>query len=378
MRLLKLDSIHPLDYLLHKQQEWKPDIADLTRKAYYDRIIALRCNFSDFYTYNLNRLGWQSEEFFINDWMYVYKLAKELYGSTYKFKRLVHQLRNRAGLIEPEWRLKVLKDYIDAYKPDVIFCREHTNIPGSFWKQYRKKIFLVSRLSAHLPAEWSPLDFDLIYTDVPYYRTFFEFNKIETLHNYNGFDERILNELTKNKEPYDVVFIGGLGNELFQQRTRFFTDLAADDQFGFKWWGYSTGTIEQPLTDAYQGLAAGLAMFNIYYNSKIVVNDYIDIAGGTAVNQRLFEVMGAGSLLLTRESPSLVEHFPPGSYVTYKNLEECKGKISYYLRNEDERKQIAALGQAAVLAKYSYAKLMQLISEDLTTRVTKFKQLKKN
>ncbi len=374
MRLLKLDSIHPISYLQLKQQEWKDELHGWSRSAYHNRLISLRCNFSDFYTYHLNQCGWGAEEFFINDWVYIMKTAKELYGSSYKYKRLQHQLRKKLGLIEPEWRLKVLSDYIAAYKPDVIFCREHTNIPGSFWKPYRKKHFLVSRLSAHLPAEWSPLDFDLIYTDLPHYRDFFVFNKVETLYNHHGFDARILTEVKQNTSPYQVVFIGGLGYDLFQQRTEFFSELAKDPAIGFKWWGYSSGNIDPELTASCQGVAAGLDMFNIYYNSKIVVNDYIDIAGGTAVNQRIFEVMGVGALLLTRESDTIHQYFPPGSIVTYTDVADCKKKINYYLEHEAERKKIAAFGQSVILEKYSYATLMQQMSKEINERVTKKNQ----
>lgn len=374
MRLLKLDSIHPINYLQMKQQEWKNQLHGWSRSEYHSRLIALRCNFSDFYTHNLNLYGWQSEEFFMNDWVYIMKTAKELYGSSYKYKRLQHQVRTKLGFIEPEWRLKVLRDYITAYNPDVIFCREHTNIPGSFWKPYRKNILLVSRLSAHLPAEWSPLDFDLIYTDLPHYRDFFVFNKIETLYNHHGFDERILGEVKKNTSAYPVVFIGGLGYDLFHQRTMFFSELAKDPAIGFKWWGYYSGTIDEQLVNSCQGLAAGLDMFNIYFNSKIVVNDYIDIAGGTAVNQRIFEVMGVGALLLTRESATIYQYFPPGSLVTYSSEEDCKEKIRYYLQHEDERKKIAAYGQSVILEKYSYSRLMKQMSEEIAERVNKKNQ----
>lgn len=371
MRLLKFDTIHPHAYLQSKQAAWKDEIGNWTRSEYYHKLIALRCNFSDFYTYNLNQLSWQSEEFFINDWLYSYKLAYELYGNRYKFKRFENILKQKAGFAVEEWNLQIVRDYIEAFKPDVIFCREHTNIPSSFWKPYKKKILLVSRLSAHLPNDWSPLDFDLIYTDLPHYKDFFVYNKIETLYNHHGFDERILNELTVSERTNDVVFIGGLDQQIFSQRTAFLAEVAKGEGYQFNWWGYYSGSIDQRLVETYKGLAAGIDMFNIYKNSKIVVNDYIDIAGGTAVNQRIFEVMGVGALLLTRESPTIHEYFPKGSVITYTSLEDCKDKIRYYLKNEDERKHIAAFGQAVILEKYNYKDLMKLLSSELKDRIKK-------
>jgi hypothetical protein len=369
MRLLKFDTIHPHAYLQSKQAAWKTEIDGLTRVEYYNMVIALRCNFSDFYTYNLNQLGWKSEEFFSNDWVYTYKLAKELYGNGYKFRRIANILKQKAGFVQHEWNLQVVRDYIDAFKPDVIFCREHTNIPSSFWQQYKKKILLVSRLSAHLPQNWSPLDFDLIYTDLAHYKDFFVYNKIKTLYNHHGFDERILNELSAADQMNDVVFIGGLDQQIFSQRTAFLAEVAKGEGYNFNWWGYYSGAIDQRLVETYRGLAAGIDMFNVYRNSKIVVNDYIDIAGGAAVNQRIFEVMGVGTLLLTRESPSIHQYFPAGSIVTYTSLEDCKEKIRYYLEHEVDRKQIAAAGQSVILEKNNYKNLMQLLSKELKDRL---------
>ena len=371
MRLLKFDTVHPHDYLLKKQAEWKDELFSWDKETYYQKLISLRCNFSDFYTYNLNQLQWEAEEFFINDSIYIYKLAKELYGGAYKFKKLINLIKNKTGFIAPEWKLKVISDYIEAYKPDVIFCREHTNIPGYFWKKYKNKIFIISRISSHLPADWSPLEFNLIYTDLPHYREFFKYNKIDTLYNHNGFDERVLNELGSSEKLYDVVFVGGLNNHLFSSRTDFFAEIAGDANYKFNWWGYYDGDLDKVLINTYMGMAAGIEMFNIYRSSKIVINDYIDMAAGTAVNQRIYEVMGVGTLLLTRESPTIYDYFPEGSLVTYTSLEECKEKLNYYLNNESEREKIAKYGQSVILEKYNYKDLMKQLSGEITDRIGK-------
>ena len=56
LKLLKFDIIHPVSYLNEKKNEWK-DIRSISAKEYRDRLIALRSNYSDYYTYHLNKSG---------------------------------------------------------------------------------------------------------------------------------------------------------------------------------------------------------------------------------------------------------------------------------------------------------------------------------
>ncbi|GAG52542.1 unnamed protein product, partial [marine sediment metagenome] len=128
----------------------------------------------------------------------------------------------------------------------------------------------------------------------------------------------------------------------------------------FKWWGYGIEAIceKSSLRKTWQGITSGLEMYQIYKQSKIVINDYIREAKGIAANQRMFEVMGVGSFLLTRNAPNLIEEFPSNLFVTYTDAKDCLDKINYYLRNESEREEIAKAGQKYLIEKCSYKELM--------------------
>ena len=56
LKLTKFDIIHPSEYLDQKKGEWT-DLATLSQAAYRDRLIRLRSNYSDFYTYHLHIVG---------------------------------------------------------------------------------------------------------------------------------------------------------------------------------------------------------------------------------------------------------------------------------------------------------------------------------
>lgn len=358
LRLLKFDTINPQIYLDKKIEENKKLIEKMNREELLSWIISTRGNFSDFYTYNLNKLGWDSEEFFTNDY-YIDKAADEVYGSGKKYKYFIQALRNKIKPVKDRTKLNVIHAYVEKYKPDVILVREQTGIPSHFWKSFGKKTLLVSRLAAPVPRHWYPSDWDLILSSTEAYKTFFELNGVETYINQNGFDERVLSELKSEGKKYDATFVGGLGDRYWIKRTKCFEYVAGN--LDFKWWGYNynKNSVESNLNKTWQGLTSGLEMLQIYKNSKIVLNDYGEIAGGVGVNQRLFEALGVGSFLLTRYSENLTKRYPPDLFMTFKDEKDCVDKAKYFLSNEKEREEIAMAGQKFVLENYNYHILMK-------------------
>lgn len=358
MKLLKFDTINPHIYLTKKIQENKKKLKSAGRQIFLEWIISTRGNFSDFYSYNLKKLGWESEEFFTNN-EYVDKVAEDLYGSGKKLIYFKNSLKNKIRPINDRDKLKVIYDYTSKFNPDVILVREQSGIPSSFWTNFKKKTLLVSRLAAPIPRYWYPSDWDLILSSTQVFRDFFELNGVRSFINPNGFDLRILDEISPGEKIYDVTFAGGLGNRYWIKRTRCFEFIA--DKVNFKWWGYNSNSIskDSPLNKAWQGLTSGLEMLQIYRNSKIVLNDYGEIAGGLGVNQRLFEVLGVGSFLLTRASDNLKRDYPENLFKTFANENECLEKINYYLQHEMEREEIADAGKKYILENYNYEKLMK-------------------
>ena len=372
LRLLKFDIIHPTEYLERKKLEWK-DLEKISLEEYRDRLIKLRSNYSDFYTYHLNETGkWQAEEFFLLDDDYLEKVARKLFGKNYnweKFKNGTGRLGLR--LVKSKWENYIIDQYIKRFSPDVIFVRSQP-IPSRFWQKYRNDTLLVSRLSARLPKNWHPNDWDLIYTDQPDFKTFFELHGVKTIINNQGFDKRVVNELNDNQLNNEIVFVGGLGTENFLLRTTFISDIASKLS-NFKWWGYwwEYGGDGRQLEDfpalkkSFQGVTSGLEMLQVYKDSFAVINDYVDTANGIGFNQRMFEVMGAGGFLITREAPNLKKDFPENTLVTYKDEGELLNKINYYRNHLDERQAIIHNAQQFILEKYEYQEIVMNFEKDL-------------
>ena len=373
-RLIKFDIVHPREYLEQKKKSW-PDLSTISRQEYLNRLIRLRSNYSDFYTYHLNPDEWEAEEFFLLDNTFLDKTARELFGSRYRLIRYGNSLRNKLRLGSRRWRDYVIHKYIEKVKPDAIFVRSQP-LPSDFWQRYRENTLLVSRLSARLPVGWHPNHWDLIYTDQPDFQKFFELHGVRTILNDQGFDDRIVDELITREKKHEVSFVGGLGTQNFLQRTNFINRVAP--QIDFQWWGYwwQYGGDGRQLEDfsalhrTFRGRTSGLEMFQIFKDSKVVINDYVDTANGIGFNQRMFEVMGSGAFMLTRNAPNFEGLFPPNIFATYENDQDFLDKIAYYLEHEREREEIAKNGQQFVLEHYNYRTIVEQFGRDLTEELT--------
>ena len=99
----------------------------------------------------------------------------------------------------------------------------------------------------------------------------------------------------------------------------------------------------------------GLSMFQMLYNSKIVLNIHGDNSARFASNMRLYEATGVGSCILTERQKNLKELFEPEVEVaTYGSADEAVEKIEYLISNENECRKIAIAGQKRTLKNHTF------------------------
>jgi len=93
--------------------------------------------------------------------------------------------------------------------------------------------------------------------------------------------------------------------------------------------------------------------FNMFINRcKIFLNVHFTELPNTET--RIFEVLGSGTFCLT-EKLSMPEIFEQAKHlVSFDDKEDLVGKIEYYLKNEEEREQIAQAGMELALKKHTY------------------------
>lgn len=361
LRFLKFDGMHPKAYLQQKVDELGDELTGLDRVNYLNRILSFRSSLSDFYTYNLRELGWEAEEFLPHDQYYIEKVAQELFGSATGARKQKESLKNKVRPVPQRWEKLVVRSYIEHYKPDVIFVKESGPFESEFWNQFKDKALVVDRMNMNLPYSWSPSHFDIIITALEHFQAFFQSLDVPSYIVHDAFDTRILDEIKEGAKTFDVVHAGGLGHERFQEKTKFFEEVAS--KFELTWWGWGKEHIppKSILHKVFQGPVSGLEMYQAYRNSKIVLNDYGPTAKGLGVNMRIYETMGVGTFLLTRRASNL-EKLPKDLFVMYDDTADCLDKIEYFLKNELEREEIALAGHQYALEHFNYSKLMGQLS----------------
>lgn len=92
----------------------------------------------------------------------------------------------------------------------------------------------------------------------------------------------------------------------------------------------------------------------VFRHSRINLNITLrSIANGIPL--RAMDIMGAGGFLLTNHQNDFGMHFTEGrDYVSYDSPEDMMDKIDYYLKQEEERKEIAENGQKLVFEQHTY------------------------
>ena len=91
-------------------------------------------------------------------------------------------------------------------------------------------------------------------------------------------------------------------------------------------------------------------MASIYAMSKVVLN----ISERGELNWRIFEALGCESFLLTNDSGEVSNVFTPGRHlVVWKDAEDLRRLLEYYLAEENERVRIAHEGHVEVARNHT-------------------------
>lgn len=180
------------------------------------------------------------------------------------------------------------------------------------------------------------------------------------------------------KRPYDLVFIGSV----FQKRLLFMFKLkkhfgkrflifgGAWNGEGYTWykkiilllmkWYYHVPKIKK-ITDE--------ELITYYQNSKIGINTHMTDGGPSAV--RTYELPANGVMQICDSKNGLKEIFELNKEVIAfenNNVQDAIEKIEYYLKNEDERIEIAKNAYNKTLREYmvwhSFEKILHLIQTD--------------
>ncbi len=109
----------------------------------------------------------------------------------------------------------------------------------------------------------------------------------------------------------------------------------------------------------YKGRATGETVLKLYKSSKIVLNIHSPDAK-YGVNTRTFDIPACGAFELTDYKSEMDRLFKPGEEIVYyKNLDELKHLVKFYIENPEKRRSIIEKGRAKVLENHTWRNRMQ-------------------
>jgi spore maturation protein CgeB len=351
----------------------------LSRRPYREQLDSLmECCFgtSDAYSRHLTELGHEAIDLVANCLPLQERWAAE-HGRPGRLRRL-------AGLLpRMPARMTLLQEVaiaqIEAHEADVVYAQDLSFFDRSNLDRLRGQGRLVAgQIASGIPAEELIRGFDLLLTSFPQYPERFRSMGVESEYLPIAFYARVLDRLRAQgiepdpgaDRPHGGVFVGGLDPAVHRARVELLERVAREVPLDV--WGYGGERLPagSALRRAYRGNAWGIEMYRVLAKSRVVLNRHIRFAEGFANNMRLFEATGVGALLLTENAPNLTELFRPGHEVlSYDGAEDLMEKLSHHLEHDDERREIAAAGQARTLQDHTYARLMQRLAGILEARL---------
>lgn len=362
MKILFVDTYYP-DVFQHPSLDPKPASADDRTAA----LMGLRFGTSDYYSLAFKARGWDAKDIVVND---------PVGAAVWVRSQAAGQFRPTGGLSEIAFR-RIVDE-----KPDVVYMQDLSFFrpPQLHELKRQTKAVLSGQISCPWAGDQQLKCFDSLFTSFPHYMERIasigvdvEFLPIAFGMNNDPVFKTLASKVARNRE---VTFVGGMGGGNspghWHKGTEVFEHLARNvDEF--EWWGYGAENLpDSILKQICRGPAWGREMYDIYLNSKIVVNRHGEVAEGFSNNMRMFEATGCGALLLTEDSPNIRFYFEPDiECVTYKDADDLLAKVRFYLKNEARRAEIAESGRSRTLVEHTYDARLVSASEILKERALK-------
>lgn len=371
MEFLIVDAYYP-SFLQSFYNEY-PDMATRSYEAQKNALMRQSFGTSNFYSKNLQKLGYRAIELVANCKPLQYQWAREnglsigKNGWTLCKKRgFIPWLRRNSSV---DWIYTVLAAQIKDCRPDIIYFQDMNSISPAFLRDIRPYVKMIAgQIACPIIQGANFSEYDLILSSFPHFIEQFRKQGLIAEYFKLGFEPGILNAI-KIGEHQGLVFVGGLSAD-HMERIRFLEKIKSCH--GLSVWGYGVESLplKSLLRVEHHGSAWGLDMYNILSNADIILNHHIGVSGIYANNMRLFETTGVGAFLITDYKENLHTLYEIGKeLIAYRSVDECIELITYYMSHDDERKAIAAAGQRRTLSEHTYYHRMQELVEIIKTHL---------
>jgi spore maturation protein CgeB len=372
VRILVLDSYNPTFLLAH--QAGRPEPAGAPYAEQLAALMEESFGTFDAYSAGLRRLGHEAAEVVVNSVALQRRWAVEngVRLASGPLTRLPGPLGARAVR---RALAAVVREQVERFQPDVLYVQELEYFSPRQLRALSEGVpLLVGQIASAGPGHRTYREFDLLISSFPHYVERFRSLGLDAEYMPLAFDDRLLGRLgnptAASPRAHDVALVGGLSPSTYRRATPLLEGLARE--FDIDVWGFGADSLEpsSPLLRRFHGEIWGLAMYRVFADSKIVLNRHGEVSAGYANNMRLFEATGAGALVFTEAAPNLGDLFEPGEeIVAFGDEDDLRTKLAHYLRDDEDRRRVAAAGQARTLRDHTYSRRMEQLAELLERRL---------
>jgi spore maturation protein CgeB len=397
-KLLSISSMYPgyLESFYRKNTETET----LSYEEHNNLLIENTTEFAGSYTRNYRKIGIDAKCIIANDNSLQTKWKSENHLNTDK-------------------NSDILFEQVNTYKPDILWIENLSYINNDWFNKVRKNIKTVKLIVAYHCAPYNKdileklRNADFIITCTPGLKKTLESEGLRAYLVYHGFDKDLLTRIKGKGDGFfnKLVFSGSLitGGSFHSSRINLIESLIREQidlslyvtlensyKIRAKQLIYVTaGLLKKLKMDGLTGRIPifeygrspvknysdsllrsnhqplyGIDMYNLFNESRIVLNIHIGVAGDYAGNMRMFEVTGVGSCLLTDNKKNMSDLFEAGKeVVVYDSTEDCINKVKWLLENEQEREQIARSGQKRTLAEHTVENRCKSIIDIINTEL---------
>ena len=176
-----------------------------------------------------------------------------------------------------------------------------------------------------------------------------------------------ISEAEKPEFEYDICFVGSpLVNRIkvLESLRQFKLGVFGD---GWNMWHRLR---LKKVPGYYKGRATGERVLKLYRLSKIVLNIHSQDAK-YGVNTRTFDIPACGAFELADYRPEMDRLFKPGEeLIYYKDIDELKRLVEFYLENPEKRRAIVEKGRARVLGSHTWFHRMREVVDFINTNLS--------
>jgi spore maturation protein CgeB len=264
------------------------------------------------------------------------------------------------------WFLPLVIEQAKAIRPDVIWLSNLYTFDDRFLDAIDGYYSYAVGQNAAMPPETSLAKLKFAVSASKYNMLYFRAKGLQSQILPHGFNTRILRHLEEDPGPpiHDFMFTGNFYPAHSERREAL---LKLTRELPMSIWTDSKLPASVVESGAIVKKALwGTEMYRTVQKSKAVYNIHLDTTGDWATNQRLYEVTGSGSVLVTDMKSNLADLFDlDRDIVSYSTVDECVEKVKFILKNESARQQIANSGRRRTLTDHTVQQRAQLIDEYL-------------